>query len=52
MKTVYISRKGTHVPEVNVCIRTLAKRLAIRHYKYSMYLINTKQEIDHADPWP
>ena len=39
-------RNGTHVPEVNVCIHTLAKLLATHHYKYNS--TSTKQEIDQT----
>ena len=44
----YISRNGngTQVPEVNVCIHTLAKLLATHHYKYNS--TSTKQEIDQT----
>ena len=37
---------GTQVPEVNVCIHTLAKLLATHHYKYNS--TSTKQEIDQT----
>ena len=37
---------GTQVREVNVCIHTLAKLLAINHYEYNS--TSTKQEIDQT----
>ena len=37
---------GTQVPEVNVCIHTLAKLLDTHHYKYNS--TSTKQEIDQT----
>ena len=40
------SGNGTQVPEVNVCIHTLAKLLATHHYKYNS--TSTKQEIDQT----
>ena len=40
------NRNGTHVPEGNVCIHTLAKLLATHHYKYNS--TSTKQEIDQT----